>query len=303
MKRLLELLKYFPRASRLPFLAGSLTPAALGISLAYRETGLFNLAALLLTLAGVTGAHLSVNLFNDYFDWLYEVDTAHPPRPLSGGSQVIQEGLETPAEIRIQALCCAAVAISSALGLTFINSNIIMLLFASAGGILGYFYSARPLLLSWRGLGELSTGLCFGPLVVTGSYYGQAGFISPASLFLSLVPGALVSALLYINQYPDYHDDRLAGKKTLVVRLGLQPSLFLLYLFLAAGFIPLLPWPWSFLTPASTPALAGFAPATAAAASLTLKKGNCNPDNKPGKLMFISYTLTLSLMVAGIFIL
>ncbi len=302
MKRILLLIKLFPRASRLPFLVGSLIPVALGTSLAYREAGLFDHSRLLLTLLGITGAHLCVNLFNDYFDHRYGADTSHPPRSLCGGSQVLQEGLETPAETLAQALLCAALATGAALALAITTAEPGVLLFAAAGGLLGYSYSAKPLLLSWRGLGELTTGLCFGPLVVAGSYYVQAAFISPASLVLSLVPGALITALLFVNQYPDYHDDRLAGKKTLVVRLGQRRSVPLLYLLLIAAFTPLLPGPWSYLAPPSVIALAGFIPAAAAAALLSINKGKTGPDNKPGKLMLLSYTITLSLMVAGIFI-
>lgn len=104
LKRLAVLIKLFPRASRLPFLIGSLIPAGLGSTLAYVETGELKLLRLGLVLLGMAFVHLSVNMFNDYFDARYGVDTAHPPRPLSGGSQVLQEGLESEQEILWQAV-------------------------------------------------------------------------------------------------------------------------------------------------------------------------------------------------------
>ena len=303
LKRCFTLLLLFPRASRLPFLAGSLISVGLGTVLAYRECGSFAPFRFGLTILGMAGAHLAVNLLNDYFDYRYGVDSAHPPRPLSGGSQVIQEGLETPREYLAQALACGAVAILSALCLSYLAGPLVIYL-ACLGGFLGYSYSARPLLLSWRGLGELTTGLCFGPMVVAGSYFAQAGFISSTSLVLSLVPGALMALLLFVNQYPDCADDRRAGKKTLVVRIGPRRSLPLLYLLLGAAFIPLLPHPWLPLNPfiSGGAALSGIIPAAAAAGALLASRGEAVLGNLPGKLMLISYTLTLSLLVLGIWL-
>lgn len=302
IKRVLNLIFLFPRASRLPFLCGSLISVGLGTALAYRESGTFAWSLFLLTLTGISGAHLAVNLLNDYYDYLYGADPSHPPRPLSGGSQVIQEGLETPDEYLAQAMLCGSVAVACALCLAWLAGPLVLAL-ALLGGLLGYSYSARPLILSWRGLGELTAGFCFGPMVVAGSFYVQAGYISPLALLLSLVPGALISLLLMINQYPDYRDDLQAGKKNLVVRLGPQRSLPLLYLLLLAAFIPLIPG--LRLLPASPPgcaALAGLIPAAAAAGILSASKGKPHPGNKPGKLILLSYTLTLGLLVLGIYL-
>lgn len=300
LKRLLLLIKLFPRASRLPFLIGSLIPAGLGNTLAYVETGELNLLRLGLVLLGMALVHLSVNMFNDFFDARYKVDTAHPPRPLCGGSQVLQEGLESEREILGQAALLGALAVAVGLVLAFIAGPGV-LLFAVPGALLGYFYSARPLVLSWRGLGELATGLSFGPLTVCGAYFVQLERLSPAAALLSLAPGALITALLFANQYPDYRQDRLAGKKTLVVRFGPRRALPCLILLLAAGFIPLSAglkaYPFSPL-PSLIAAAAGFAPAAAAVYILIAQK-EPGIDNKPGKLMLITYTLTQSILLAG----
>ncbi len=302
LSRLPVLLRLFPRASRLPFLAGSLIPVTLGAALAHAETGAILLPRFLLTAGGMACAHLSVNMFNDYFDYRYGVDKAHPPQPLHGGSQVIQEGLESAAEYLGQALFTGAAAIAIALILA-LQAGPAVLLFAAPGAFLGYFYSARPLLLSWRGLGELSTGICFGPLAVCGSYFVQLQRLSAGAALLSLVPGALITALLFVNQYPDYRQDRLAGKKTLVVRFGPRRALPLLFMLLVAGFIPLqagLITRFSPL-PALLLAAAGAAPA-AAAASLLFRQKEPAEDNMPGRLMLLSYTLANSTLLLILFL-
>jgi 1,4-dihydroxy-2-naphthoate polyprenyltransferase len=302
LKRLPVLVKQFPRASRLPFLAGSMIPIGLGTALAHTETGVVIYSRLFLAMLGMAFAHLSVNLFNDYFDHRYGVDSAHPPRPLCGGSQVIQEGLETAGEFLGQALLAGAAAIAVGVILT-LRAGPAVLLFSVPGAFLGFFYSARPLVLSWRGLGELSTGICFGPLAVCGAYYVQLGRLSPGAALLSLVPGALITALLFVNQYPDIRQDRLAGKKTLVVRLGPRRALPLLYLLLAVGFLPLLIGPQVRLNllPSLAAVLIGLAPAVLAGYLLFTQKEPAE-DNKPGRLMLLSYTLTHSLLLLGIII-
>jgi 1,4-dihydroxy-2-naphthoate polyprenyltransferase len=305
LNRLFVLIKLFPRASRLPFLAGSIIPIGLGTALAYAEAGVVIHARLFLTMLGMACAHLSVNLFNDYFDHRYGVDTAHPPRPLAGGSQVIQEGLETAEEYLGQALFMGALAAGVAVVLA-LQAGPAVLLFAVPGAFLGYFYSARPLVLSWRGLGELSTGICFGPLAVGGAYYVQLGYLSPSAALLSLVPGALITALLFVNQYPDYRQDRRVGKITLVVRFGPRRSLPFLYLLLVVGFLPLLTGLQARLYPlpaaAVLAALAGVIPAASAAYILFMQNEPAG-DNKPGRLMLLSYTLTHSILLLAILIL
>ncbi len=62
--------------------------------------------------------------------------------------------------------------------------------------------------------------MAYGPLVVLGTYFVQAGAINSVLLHLSCILGLLVAAFLWINQFPDYRADRASGKRNLVVRLG-----------------------------------------------------------------------------------
>jgi 1,4-dihydroxy-2-naphthoate octaprenyltransferase len=48
------------------------------------------------------------------------------------------------------------------------------------------------------------------------------------------VPGLLIIALAVVNAIPDYHQDRLVGKRNLVVRLGRRRGVWL-YVGLAAS--------------------------------------------------------------------
>jgi 1,4-dihydroxy-2-naphthoate octaprenyltransferase len=93
-------------------------------------------------------------------------------------------------------------------------------LIGAIGLFSGYFYSAPPLFFAGRGLGEIMVGLNFGILSVTGSYYVQTHDISQAAIIASLPLSFLITAILFINEFPDSDADSTVGKKHWVVRLG-----------------------------------------------------------------------------------
>ena len=64
--------------------------------------------------------------------------------------------------------------------------------------------------------------------------YLQTRAVSWGALWASLVPGLLIMALAVVNAIPDFHQDRLVGKRNLVVRLGRRRAVWL-YLALAAA--------------------------------------------------------------------
>jgi 1,4-dihydroxy-2-naphthoate octaprenyltransferase len=109
-----------------------------------------------------------------------------------------------------------------------------ILAFAVLGGLAAIFYVAPPIRWAYRGLGETVIALSYGPWMVLGSLYLHSGAVSWGALFASLVPGFLIMALAVVNAIPDYHQDRLVGKRNLVVRLGRRRGVWL-YLALAAG--------------------------------------------------------------------
>jgi 1,4-dihydroxy-2-naphthoate octaprenyltransferase len=64
--------------------------------------------------------------------------------------------------------------------------------------------------------------------------YLHTGNVSWGALWASLVPGLLIMALAVVNAIPDFHQDRLVGKRNLVVRVGRRRAVWL-YLGLATG--------------------------------------------------------------------
>jgi 1,4-dihydroxy-2-naphthoate octaprenyltransferase len=69
--------------------------------------------------------------------------------------------------------------------------------------------------------------------MVLGSLYLHTGAVSLDAFVASLVPAFLIMALAVVNAIPDFHQDRLVGKRNLVVRIGRERAVWL-YLALAA---------------------------------------------------------------------
>ncbi len=206
------------RATRFPFLTASFVPAGLGAALSFRD-GFFSWDLFLLVMMAIAGVNIGTNLANDYYDFKSGADQLNlSPTPFSGGSRIIQENLLSPGQIFFGSL--TAYVFSTGIGLFLINHvGAGLLWFGVPGILLSYFYTAPPLRLGYRGWGEIVVGVLLGPLAVMGAYFVFSGSLSPESFFLSLTPGFLVTAILFINQFPDREADSRAGKRHWVTRL------------------------------------------------------------------------------------
>ncbi|MBD2099371.1 2-carboxy-1,4-naphthoquinone phytyltransferase [Leptolyngbya sp. FACHB-261] len=85
---------------------------------------------------------------------------------------------------------------------------------------LGYSYQGPPFRLGYQGLGEIICFFCFGPLAVAAAYYSQAKGWSEVSLVASIIVGVATSLILFCSHFHQLEDDRAAGKKSPIVRLG-----------------------------------------------------------------------------------
>jgi 1,4-dihydroxy-2-naphthoate octaprenyltransferase len=89
-----------------------------------------------------------------------------------------------------------------------------------AGALISVFYTAPPLKLVHRGLGELAVGLGFGPIMTLGAYFVQAREYDFEPLLASIPVGILIALILYVNEVPDRGADAAVDKRTLPVRLS-----------------------------------------------------------------------------------
>ena len=226
------------RASRFPFLTGSLFPVAVATALAYLTEHTWNFRFFGLTALGVAALHLGANLINDYYDSFGSDPLNRNFTPFSGGSRVIQDGQMNPEQVRIIAYLMLSLGVGCGLGLIYLGRPWVALV-----GLLGLgaalFYSARPFQLMSGGLGEIMIFLAFGPLLTWGAYYVQTGKLSLLGAAVSLPLAFLITAIIWINDFPALEADLAAAKHHLVARLGLKVSRWVYAALMLAPFISL----------------------------------------------------------------
>lgn len=223
------------KALRAPFLTGSLTPVLAAAALAFLREGTIQWSFLGACLIGVGGVHLGANLLNDFADAKDTDPINQRVTPFSGGSRVIQDGEMSRKAVLVYALLWLALGFVMGLYL-FYNGRPWVGLWGLLGLGAGVVYSLRPAYLMGRGMGEGAIFLAFGPLLTLGAYYALTGQTSLIAASLGVIPGFLITAVIWINQFPDMPADGGVGKANLVVRLGLANARWVYLALMIAPF-------------------------------------------------------------------
>lgn len=242
------------KTTRPPFLILSPICIFLGLAIAryfYSEISTFN--AVLVMIAALC-AHISVNTFNEYFDFKSGLDNITEKTPFSGGSGGLPGNPNALPMVLMAAVTSLLATIVIGLYLVSISSPYLLVL-----GLLGVativFYTQHINRMPWLCL--VSPGLGFGVLFVVGAYISvlpnsESSNITnfsalSACIWASFVPYFLVNNLLLLNQFPDVEADKIIGRRTLPIVYG-KPfalNIFLFQSLACAAFIAVGP----FITP------------------------------------------------------
>ena len=230
----------FLRLGRPLFLGGGFLLYGLGAVIAAYGGHPIDLRRYILGQCAVTAFQWMTHYANDYFD--YEADVANKtPTKWSGGSRVLAEGL-LPRRI---ALVAALVLLAIGAGVSALvvreEQGALPILISMA--VLAWVYSAPPVRLSARGLGELDTAIVVTGLVPFLGFFLQAPQLDGlGTLLLAIAPLVLLQlAMLLAIELPDAEGDAATGKRTLVVRWGndISAQIYVVITTLAYLAIPL----------------------------------------------------------------
>ncbi len=265
----------FVRLSRPLFLYGGFAGVALGAAVARWAGHPLALGTYLWAQLMVTAFHLMVHYANDYYD---RESDALPGRRTqwSGGSGVLPAG-DLPASVALVAAgVCAAIGLLAAARFALVGNTLVALL-GLAIVLAAWSYSAPPLRLAARGLGELDTTLVVAILFPFVGYAAFAGTLSGPIAAVVLPCAFAIFVMMLCVEIPDADVDAATGKHNLVVRWGPSVTYGMLTvpLFLAvitacwAAFDRHIPFKHAF---AIIPALA-----IAAALSWRVRRGDWRP--------------------------
>lgn len=211
-----------------------LTPACilLGLGTAFWSNREINWTYFVLVFIGAISAHISVNAFNEYFDFRSGLDLITKRTPFSGGTGTLPNRPELAGATFKVAV--TALFITATIGLFFLFIRGIAILPLYIPGLL-LVAAYTPWIVRSPFLCLISPGLGFGPLMVIGTHFCLTGEYTWTSFIASMVPFFLVNNLLLLNQFPDVEADRTVGRKHILIVFGRSRSslVFGLFLFLA----------------------------------------------------------------------
>ena len=217
-------------AARPKTLTGAMIPVILGSALAYHDGAMkWSLVLCCALFAGFM--QIAANMINDLYD--FQKGTDREDR--LGPERACAQGWITPKAMRrgiAMVLCLASLAGLAALLLCWKDlpyQGLELLLTGVACIIFAFLYTYG---LSYLGLGDVLVLVFFGLVPVCGTYYIQAHQITTSAILLGFISGISIDALLVINNYRDREQDRISGKRTIIVLGGER---FGRYLYLLIG--------------------------------------------------------------------
>jgi len=289
-------------AFRMKFLPQGVLPVVIATTLAWRKEGIFYLNYFILAFAGMALIQFALTMLNDALDYLYGTDKSalSEKNPYSGGSGVLAEGLISPKHMF--SLIALFYLTSLAIGIYLaVVRGAEVLAIALAGFFMSIFYSAKPFRFAYRGLGELAMLFGYGPIITLGAYFVQTQIIAKEAFLIGLFPGMLMFAMIIINEIPDYEEDKKAGKKNIVSRVGREAGAKIFAASLLSTYLLLLAFIYFNMLPPS--ALLAFLSLPVALSAIDYAKKYYNDKLKVAKAnerMVVCYSLYNILLAIGL---
>ena len=248
------MLKHWLQASRPKTLVASFLPVVAGFLLAYEQSPMVSKLVGFFCLFYCLLIQIGTNLANDYFDFIKGADSKRENAPV----RMVSSGLIKPRTMLVASLF--VFFISFVLGIYIMNSvdgSPYLILVGIFSVIFGIGYTAGPFSIAYNGMGDVFVVIFFGFVAVLSTQYVtilSVGLEWKPDWLLPLGVGFVINNLLVVNNYRDFKEDRVVGKKTLVVILGKRFGLvlFLVGVLISTLLIPILvpsAWPTIFLLP------------------------------------------------------
>lgn len=210
---------------RLPFLILAPVCAFLAISVVFHQMPTaVDAMKIILVIIGAISAHISVNTFNEYFDFKSGLDFKTTKTPFSGGSGTLPAAPEKANIALWEGIISALVVLSIGVYFSLTSTALVIPL-----GILGLLVIITYTI--WLNkipfLCLIAPGTGFGLILVIGSGLVISGQVTSALILASLIPFFLVNNLLLLNQFPDVEPDKSVGRLHYPILIGRKKSAYI----------------------------------------------------------------------------
>jgi 1,4-dihydroxy-2-naphthoate octaprenyltransferase len=214
--------------ARIRTLPLAVAPVILGSATAF-SLDAFDLVLALLALAVALLLQIGVNYANDYSDGVRGTDANRV-----GPQRITAGGLARPAAVKRAAFITFGLAMLAGLAIVLITAQWWLIAVGLAAVVAAWYYTGGKRPYGYNGLGEISVFIFFGLVATVGTSFIQTLFLDPLAVMLGAALGLYASAVLLVNNIRDIETDRVAGKRTLSVRIGAKASktLFMLLIWL-----------------------------------------------------------------------
>jgi 1,4-dihydroxy-2-naphthoate octaprenyltransferase len=216
-------MKHWIQAARLRTLPLSLSGIIIGSAYANHQ-GFYDYKILGLALLTTLGLQILSNYANDYGDGIKGTDANR-----IGEKRMVAAGIISANQMKKAVIITAIITLVLALSLIYVSfgkenfalSMIFILLgIGSIGSAIKYTVGSNA--YGYNGLGDLFVFIFFGLVSVLGSNFLYTKMIDYKLILAAAAIGLLSVAVLNLNNMRDIENDRIAGKRTLVVKMGLK---------------------------------------------------------------------------------
>lgn len=202
-------------AARLRTLPLAVTPVLIGTGAALIVDPRLHWVIALCCLVVAVALQIGVNYANDYSDGIRGTDDHRV-----GPARLTASRKAKPRTVLIVALVFFALAAIAGLAIVIRTQHWWMLLIGVACIVAAWFYTGGTRPYGYAGLGELFVFVFFGLVATIGTTFVQVGVVPQEAWFGAVAAGMLACAVLLANNLRDIDQDRVAGKRTLTVRIG-----------------------------------------------------------------------------------
>ena len=218
-------------AARLRTLPLAISPVLIGTGAALLVDRELHWVLALACLVVAVALQIGVNYANDYSDGIRGTDDHRV-----GPARLTASRKAKPRTVLMVALGFFGVAAIAGIAIVIRTQHWWMLAVGAVCIVAAWFYTGGKRPYGYAGLGELFVFVFFGLVATVGTTFVQVGVVPQESWFGAVAAGLLACAVLLANNLRDIDQDRLAGKRTLTVRIGKRATQALFTVFLLVPF-------------------------------------------------------------------